>query len=446
MRKSALLISFVIISGFSVFSQNDIDKEKLREVRQELHEHLTEGIMPFWTERGVDEKYGGYLTTFDENGELITDNLNKYIVTQTRMIWGFSVYHQMYPDNEYYLEAARQGVDFFIRNFWDPLYGGWYWEVTREGAMVDDGKVVYGQSFAIYALTEYYLATGDQKALDYAIKTFDLLQEHCADAFRGGYYENLEPDWTISDPGFHAGDRKSLDIHMHLMECFTNLYKSTGKNVHRKRLDEVISVILTHMVNKEIGCGLNQFTLDFESIPAIAIRRTWNADREENEEIDEPKVTTSYGHNIELIWLLIWADKEMGVHPVKSHMDIAVKMTDQAIKYGLDKEYGGVYRDGPLDGPAMVKDKEFWQNSEALIGFLTMYNETGDKKYLDAFYNVWNFADEHMINHELGEWMTLLNRQGEPIDPRIGNPWKCTYHSGRSVMEAIDRIDKILEK
>jgi|GEM_PF-5616818 len=223
MRKSALLFSIVIISGFSVFSQNDIDKEKLREVRQELHEHLTEGIMPFWTERGVDEKYGGYLTTFDENGELITDNLNKYIVTQTRMIWGFSVYHQMYPDNEYYLEAARQGVDFFIRNFWDPLYGGWYWEVTREGAMVDDGKVVYGQSFAIY-------------------------------------------------------------------------------------------------------------------------------------------------------------------------------------------------------------------------------NETGDKKYLDAFYNVWNFADEHMINHELGEWMTLLNRQGEPIDPRIVNPWKCTYHSGRSVMEAIKRIDKILEK
>jgi mannobiose 2-epimerase len=121
-------------------------------------------------------------------------------------------------------------------------------------------------------------------------------------------------------------------------------------------------------------------------------------------------------------------------------------MTDHAIKYGIDAEYGGMYRDGPLDGPAMVKDKEFWQNSEALVGFLTMYQETGQQKYLDAFYNVWGFVDKHMINHELGEWKTLLTRTGDPIDPRIGNPWKACYHSGRSIIESIKRIDAILEK
>ncbi len=411
-----------------------------------MHEHLTDGIIPFWVERGVDAKHGGYLTTYDEKGELITDDLNKYIVTQTRMIWGFSVFHQMYPDNPFYFEAARQGVEFFIRNFWDSKYGGWYWKVARDGAMLDDGKVVYGQSFAIYALAEYYIATGDQIALDYAIRTFDLLQRHCVDVYRGGYYENLEPDWSVSESGFHAGDRKSLDIHMHLMECFTNLYKATGDKVYEQRLKEVINVILTHMVNEELGCGLNQFTLDFESIPAITIRRTWNADREEGESIKDPEITTSYGHNIELVWLLIWADKEMGIHPEESHMEICQSLADHAIIYGLDKEYGGVYRDGPLDGPAMVKDKEFWQNSESLVGFLTMYNETGQEKYLDAFYHVWGFVKEHMVNHELGEWKTLLNREGDPIDPRIGNPWKCCYHSGRSIIESIKRIDAILEE
>jgi mannose/cellobiose epimerase-like protein (N-acyl-D-glucosamine 2-epimerase family) len=50
------------------------------------------------------------------------------------------------------------------------------WKVRRDGSRLDDGKITYGQSFAIYALAEYYLATSDRRALDYASQTFDLLQ------------------------------------------------------------------------------------------------------------------------------------------------------------------------------------------------------------------------------------------------------------------------------
>jgi len=46
----------------------------------------------------------------------------------------------------------------------------------------------------------------------------------------------MEPDWSISTGGFHAGDRKSLDIHMHLMECYTALARASGEAVHRRRL------------------------------------------------------------------------------------------------------------------------------------------------------------------------------------------------------------------
>ena len=91
----------------------------------------------------------------------------------------------------------------------------------QDGSCLDAGKIVYGQSFAIYALSEYALATADQQALDYAARTFDLLQIHCADTLNGGYLENLEADWTPAEAGFGGGDRKSLDTHMHLMEAFT---------------------------------------------------------------------------------------------------------------------------------------------------------------------------------------------------------------------------------
>ncbi|MBN1248931.1 MAG: AGE family epimerase/isomerase [Anaerolineae bacterium] len=415
--------------------------ERLVEARLQLREHLVQGIIPFWAERGVDQAYGGYLTCFDADGKLIEGETDKHIVTQTRQIWGFSLFHMIDPANPVYLDAARQGVDFFIEHFWDGEHGGWNWLVQRDGTLVDDGKVVYGQSFAIYALATYTLATGDARGLAYAEQTFDLLQRYCVDTARGGYYENLEPDWQLSPGGHAAGDRKSLDIHMHLLEAFTVLAQASGKEIHRRRLQEVIDVILKHMIDPASGCGGNQYDLAFNPIPAIAIRRTFNADRE-GDAVATPTDTTSYGHNVELAWLLVRAGEVLG-KPRDVYAGIVRRLVDHALTYGLDHERGGVYRDGPHDGPPLVRDKEFWQNAEVLVGFLDAFELTGDPRYAEAFLLTWDFVRRHMINHELGEWMTLVSETGEPLVAAIGSPWKACYHSGRAVYEALRRIDAV---
>ena len=416
--------------------------DRLTRARAQLVAHLHEGIIPFWSARGVDRECGGYLVCYDGQGALIRDQTDKHIVTQTRMIWGFSLFHSVDPDDPTHAEAARQGVDFFIDHFWDREHGGWNWLVERDGRLLDAGKVVYGQSFAIYALATYYLATGDSRGLDYAERTFDLLQRYCADTARGGYYENLEPDWRLSPGGFCAGDRKSLDIHMHLLECFTVLAKASGKEIHRRRLQEVIDVILTRMVDQESGCGGNQYDLAFNPIPAIAIRRTFNADREGGA-VETPTDTTSYGHNVELAWLLVRAGEVLG-RPRDTYEPVVRRLVDHTLAYGLDQERGGVYRDGPHHGPAFVTDKEFWQNAEVLVGFLDAYEITGDEHYAEAFLLTWDFIRAHLINHDLGEWMTLVDKEGRVLVPGIGTPWKACYHSGRAVVEAIQRLDMVL--
>ena len=416
----------------------------LKNVRNDLSDHLTKELIPFWTKNSIDKKYGGYFTCFDKDGQLYAPDSSKYLNTQARLIWSFSTFYKMYPENKSYLQAAKQGVDFFIDHFWDKKNAGWYWKVARNGDFVDNGKVVYGQSFAIYALTEYYMATGDQRGLDYAEKTFETLQKYAADVARGGYYENLENDWSLSAPGFCAGDRKSLDIHMHMMECYTNLYKATKDDVHKRRLEEVILVLKSHMINKVTGCGMNQFDLNFNPIPAIAIRRTYNAERE-GKLVETPTNTTSYGHNLELLWLMSWANQTME-KPDTTDISIFRRLADHSLKYGLDYEFGGVYRDGPQDGPALIKDKEFWQNAEAMVGYLEIYRITKDPKYLEAFNLVWKFVNTKMINHKVGEWTILLTREGKPIDPNVASVWKVSYHSGRAVIESINRIDRILKE
>ena len=415
-------------------------QERLSALHTALRRSLEEGIIPFWLERSWDAEHGGFLTNFDEHGRAL-DTPEKYLNTQCRLIWWFSTLSRRYPEQAAFGELARNGLDFLLAHFWDAEHGGWYWKVRRDGSLLDAGKVVYGQSFAIYALAEYALATHDPRGLVYAEKTFDLLQKYCADTLHGGYYENLEPDWTVSAPGFCAGDRKGLDTHMHLLEAFTTLYAASGEEIHRRKLLEVTDLIVRYMIDPDTGCGRNQFDLAFHPIPAIAIRRTWNAERE-GEAPAIPTDTTSYGHNVELAWLMHRAVQTAEADP-EPYYPVMRRLLDHALAHGVDWEYGGIYRDGTASGGPLIKDKEFWQNAEVLVGFLDGFETFGETRYLDAFETIWRFVEAYMLVPEVGEWRTLLDRRGRPIDPKIGNPWKVAYHSGRATLECVTRLARL---
>ncbi len=73
-----------------------------------------------------------------------------------------------------------------IQYFWDNDNEGWYWKIERDGTLIGDGKVLYGQVFAIYALSEYTLGAGEERSSALAHWTFDLLQKYCADTLYGG--------------------------------------------------------------------------------------------------------------------------------------------------------------------------------------------------------------------------------------------------------------------
>ncbi|GAB1358462.1 hypothetical protein MASR1M31_02400 [Porphyromonadaceae bacterium] len=79
-----------------------------------------------------------------------------------------------------------------ITKMWDSQHGGFYWMCDRKGNVKIDKKIIYGHSFAIYSLSEYTLATGDKRGIEYAEKVFALLQLHCVDSMHGGYWEMFE--------------------------------------------------------------------------------------------------------------------------------------------------------------------------------------------------------------------------------------------------------------
>ena len=422
-------------------------RDTILAARNEAHHHLTSELLPFWLTRCKDEVHGGFITHFDQHGR-DTGEDQKSLIAQARSVYTMSSAHRAGYGGGLCADFARHGVDFLIERMWDRRHGGFYWTVDRKGDVQIDKKILYGLSFAIYALSEYTLATGDGRGREHAEATFDLVQRHCADPDRGGYFEMFERDWSRCGPGSGGGDRKTLDVHMHLMEAFTTLFECTRQAAHRRALQEDIELLIGRVLHPQFATGIPQFWADWRVAPQIKFDIVWGWDRfAEGGAKPHADDNTSYGHNVEFAWLLRHALRVLG-EPSGPYEPIMKKQLDHAVKAGIDYEYGGVYVEGPHDGgPAYDTEKEFWQQAETLIGMLDGCLHIGMDPYWKAYEAVHRFVFDRMVNREVGEWWPLLSRDGHTrIWTHMGHSWKINYHSVRSMIQSVSRLEQLLTR
>lgn len=422
-----------------------MDKKTVLALKAEAENHLINELLPFWITRMKDEENGGFVTHFDKEGK-DTGEDEKSLIAQTRCLYTISSAHRAGYGNGKYAELARHGADFLIDKMWDKEYGGFYWMVDRKGNVKIDGKIIYGHSFAIYSLSEYTLATGDLRGIEYAERVFDLIQKYGIDSMYGGYWEMFCRNWTLCGPGSQGGDRKTLDVHMHLMEAYTTLYECSGKDVHRRKLIEIIGLLLNRIIHPVFKTGIPQFFKNWEVAPQIKFDIIWGWDRF-SEEGQKGNATdnTCYGHNAEFAWLLLHALEVLGISH-EGYLDLFRTIYDHTIDNGIDTEFGGVYVEGPHSGGVYDREKEFWQQAEVLIGLLDGVILFGDEKYMAAYQNVHRFVFDKVVNKGVGEWYPLLSRRGEPIWTHMGHSWKINYHTVRSMIQSIQRLAVLARK
>ncbi len=419
-----------------------MNQETIARYRQECEQHLTEELLPFWLDRCLDEQYGGFITHFDRDGN-DTGTDEKSLIAQTRCVYTFASAHRAGYGDGKCLEYARHGVDFLLNKMWDQEYGGFYWLLDRAGNVTIDEKIIYGHSFAIYSLSEYTLASGDSRGLEYAVKCFDLLQKYAADTHYGGYFEMFAQDWSLKGPGAAGGDRKTLDVHMHLMEAFTTLYECSQQPIHRRKLEEIIALLLNRILHPEYRTGVPQFFPDWQVAPQIKFDIVWGWDRfTDSGAKAQAEDNTSYGHNVEFAWLLTHALKTMG-KSVDQYLDVLRASYEHAVKYGIDENYGGVYVEGSPDGKVYDREKEFWQQAELLIGMLEASLTFGAEKYWPTYKNIHRFVFGKMIHHSVGEWWPLLTREGEPVWTHMSHSWKVNYHTVRAMVQSVERLKQL---
>jgi len=388
-----------------------------------LEKVLQENIAKFWYDKSLDRVNGGYTINFGPKGELKGPG-TKMIVTQARTIWLFARLARAGYDGDKNIEAAEHGYRFLKEKMWDAENGGFYWEVDATGnEKLKAQKHLYGQSFALYAISEYYLATQRQDVLDFAIRLFDLLEEKSHDKKFGGYIEFFNEDWTpvpdgeSSYMGAPAG-MKLMNTHLHLMEAMTTFYRAGKLPLARERLLELIDIESNAVVRKNLGACTDKY------------------DRDWTPRLEAGYAQVSYGHDIENIWLLMDACDAAGISNYP-FADLYRTLFDYSYKYGYDQGAGGFYYTGLFNQPADVLTKVWWVEAEAVVSALYMHRLTGDPQYLDIFEQTYDYIEKHLVDWEYGEWHANITARGA-VQGDKANTWKAGYHSGRSMIECLE--------
>jgi mannobiose 2-epimerase len=146
--------------------------------RKEVIDILQNNILSYWIDKMVDPR-GGFYGRRDGLDRL-DETAPKGAILNARILWSFSAAYRVLRKPEY-LEMATRAKREIIDRFYDKEFGGIYWSLTADGQPLDTKKQFYAIGFAIYGLSEYSRATGDQEALDYAIKLFHDIESHSRD-------------------------------------------------------------------------------------------------------------------------------------------------------------------------------------------------------------------------------------------------------------------------
>ena len=383
----------------------------------EVKKELTDHIIPFW--KGLrDDEYGGYYGWLDFDLNLDKKAVKGCILTN-RITWFFSNAYMCLKD-ESLLDEARHGYEFLRDHCLDRTNGGVYWSMSYDGKPVDTTKHTYNQAFAIYALSSYYDACGDEQALKEAYGLFDIIENRCRD--EGGYLEAFDECFRpagndkLSENGVMA--ERTMNTLLHVFEAYTELYR-VDKN---EKVAECLRRILDCFARKIYNPGLHRQEVFF--------------DHEYNSLID----LYSYGHDIETSWLI---DRGLEILNDREYTDKLSPITEDLARNVKKTAFDGRSLANECDRGVVNTDRIWWVQAETLIGFVNAYQkDSSQRDFLDAALAEWEFIKTYSIDHRQGsEWFSAVSPDGDP-DPAkrpIVEPWKCPYHNGRMCIEIIKR-------
>lgn len=352
---------------------------------------------------------------------------DKSVWMQGRCAWTFSYLCHVYGQRLEWMEAAKSCLDFLEEHCINYEAGGrLYFTVTAEGLPLRQRRYCFSEGFYCIANAEYYGITGDEECLARARRAYQLIYQ-----LNNGLIEDptgMGPK-TIAETrtGRALGDPM---IFLNIISIMRRVDPAHTEEYDRHAKECTDAIVNLHY-HPELGCTL-------ESVAPDGTPELWyTAGRVVNP-----------GHDIECSWFMMDEANYRGDEQLHKTAEAIFR---QAIEAGWDKEYGGLlYFIDALGKPPEAYEhdmKLWWPHNEILIASMMLYRDTGEEKYLDWFYKTMDYCKAHFADPEYGEWYGYLRRDGLPTQPSTkGSTFKGPFHMPRSMILVDTMISEILAR
>ncbi|HPS81532.1 MAG TPA: AGE family epimerase/isomerase, partial [Candidatus Limiplasma sp.] len=312
----------------------------------------------------------------------------------------------------------------FMDSFWDREQGGVYWSCTYSGQPLDTMKHTYAQSFAIYALSAFAVATGEPEPLRRAMALYELIETRMKDEI--GYLEAFDRSFKpldnqkLSDnPKLMARGlvaEKTMNTMLHVLEAYTSLYEAGRDERVKASLRKLLLTIGEKVYNRRD----NRLEVFFDP----QLHSIFNMQ--------------SYGHDIEASWLIDLAARAV-LDP--EERSVTALWTSRLANGVLTR----AFRNGSLLNECAEGEEDatriWWVQAETAVGIVNLWQKTGEACLLNMLDQQWRYIQTTLVDPREGsEWYWCVDANGTPERKPIVEPWKCPYHNGRMCLELMARL------
>ena len=407
--------SGIAVSGLST-DPGGREWHRLHWLADAAEHQISANIVPFWLALRDDERGGFFGKALDRSR--IDRNAPKGTVLSARILWTFASLHDAMPGLAV-ADTARHARDHMLERHVDPEHGGVFWSVSADGAPLDTRKHLYGQAFAVYGLATAARVMRDDPALAAAQRLWASINAK-SDGLRFPWRcESFSRDWLPlpNDLMGKAEAQASMNVLLHLIEAAHALWLASGEAGVKADLLRLLETVLALDNNCQSG-----FASFYGPGP--------------------PDYTLSLGHDIEAYWLTVTiaagVDAELGQRAATR----LAAIPETVAGYGITRD-GALIAGRDLRGK-LDRNKLWWVQAEALVGYLVAFEQTGDLRHLDRVERLWRFVETRLADRAGEDWRQLpVGILGRNRNLPRADAWKCPYHSTRACLELMTRARRL---
>lgn len=376
----------------------------------------TKDILAFY-EPVVKDPTGGFFQNFLDDGQVF-DSKTRHLVSSTRFVFNYSeAYRRGYGDH--YADWARDGLAFIEQEHYLANSNHYAWML---GDTIDKTAMAYGHAFVVLAYAHAHMA-GIVDAKDKLSDLYSWLDDNFYQPDHNAYADERSGELSTLDP------YRGQNANMHMCEAFIAAYKAIGDQRFLERAKSLAQKFAGELCNLAGGMIWEHYHQDWQP--------DWQYNIDKPDDLFKPWGFQP-GHQVEWTKLLLQLHQ---LSPESWYVERAKSLFDQAVKYGWDKEHGGlVYGFAPKTYEFADAQKYFWVQAEAIAAAYRLYKVTGEQTYLDWYQTLWQYSWDHLIDHTHGAWFRIVARNGDKITNEKSPMGKVDYHTLGACWDVMDNM------